>query len=183
MIVQHQKHYYLYHCRFLITLFYLSFLYGMICFMEINVIIEDDLILKHLSEDWFYEETEEILTISGAGQSEMGVSIVSDERIREINRMYRKIDKSTDVISFQMETQDGFIVPNDMRHLGDVVISAPTAIAQAVEYETSVEEEVRRLLIHGILHLLGFDHMQTENEAKMQDEEERITRIIGETND
>ncbi|MCL2474518.1 MAG: rRNA maturation RNase YbeY [Chloroflexi bacterium] len=142
--------------------------------MEINVTIEDDSILNMVSEDWLYQSAENILCLADAGESEMGISIVSDERIREINYLYRYIDKITDVISFQMECQDGFVVPDDMRHLGDVIISAPAVVRQAVEYEVSQTEELRRLLIHGILHLLGYDHLQPEQEIHMQSLEERI---------
>lgn len=158
------------------------FHYDMIKFMEINVTIEDENILKHFSEDWFHLEAEKILNLAQAGESEMGISIVDDECIRAINRMHRQIDKPTDVISFQMECADGFIVPSDMRHLGDVVISAPTAQRQAVEFEVSIEEEMRRLLIHGVLHLLGYDHMQIEEENIMQAEEERIMCFLGKQN-
>jgi len=142
--------------------------------MEINVTIEDESILNIASEDWLYKNAEHILYLADAGDSEMGISIVGDERMREINRLHRHVDKTTDVISFQMECRDGFIVPNDMRHLGDVVISAPAVMRQAAEYEISRIEELRRLLIHGILHLLGYDHLQPEQEFHMQSQEERI---------
>ena len=142
--------------------------------MEINVTIEDESILNIVSEDWLYQTAEDILCLANAGESEMGISIISDEHMRKINHLYRHIDKTTDVISFQMECQDGFIVPSDMRHLGDVLISAPAVVRQAAEYKVSQIEELRRLLIHGILHLLGYDHMQFEQEVDMQNQEECI---------
>jgi len=146
--------------------------------MEVNVSIEDESILAALSEEWFYTQAEQILQLCSAGPSEMGISLVDLSRMREINRKHRHIDSATDVIAFQMECADGFVVPNDMRHLGDVVICVPVAINQAQEYECSVEQEVRRLLIHGILHLLGFDHEQERDEKHMNLEEERIALAL-----
>ncbi len=75
--------------------------------------------------------------------------LVSDRRIRELNRRYRKRSAATDVLSFPLR-ENGY--------LGEVVISAPTARRQARRYRHRVEEEVKLLLLHGVLHLLGYDH-------------------------
>ena len=142
--------------------------------MEINVIIEDGSVYNYLNEEWFHDEAEKILNMAKAGFSEMGILVINDLRMQEINKAYRNIDKTTDVLSFQMENDDGFIVPNDMRHLGDVIISVPTAVRQAKKYGVSIVEEVRRLLIHGILHLLGYDHILTQQKEEMHHLEENI---------
>ena len=87
------------------------------------------------------------------------------EFIIEINRDYRNIDRSTDVISFALEDSVEFYIEGMPRALGDIFISYDHAKMQAKEYEHSVYREMCFLFMHGILHLLGYDHME-EDEAK-----------------
>ena len=93
--------------------------------------------------------------------------LVDDERIHEINREYRHIDRSTDVISFAMEDNDQFYVEGMPRTLGDIFISVDHAKKQAEEYGHSLRREMCFLFTHGILHLLGYDHMTDEQEKEM----------------
>ena len=90
---------------------------------------------------------------------EVSCVLVDDERIHEINREYRHIDRSTDVISFAMEDNDQFYVEGMPRTLGDIFISVDHAKKQAEEYGHSLRREMCFLFTHGILHLLGYDHM------------------------
>ena len=95
---------------------------------------------------------------------ELSVSLVSDRKITELNRTYRNHNRPTDVLAFSLNEGDfGGINPGV---LGDVVISLETAQRQAQEHRHSDEEELCLLLIHGILHLLGYDHEQGGGEAK-----------------
>lgn len=98
---------------------------------------------------------------------EVSCVLVDDERIHEINREYRHIDRSTDVISFAMEDNDQFYVEGMPRTLGDVFISVDHAKKQAEEYGHSLRREMCFLFTHGILHLLGYDHMTDEQEKEM----------------
>ena len=98
---------------------------------------------------------------------EVSCVLVDDERIHEINREYRNIDRSTDVISFAMEDNDQFYVEGMPRTLGDIFISVDHAKKQAEEYGHSLRREMCFLFTHGILHLLGYDHMTDEQEKEM----------------
>ena len=106
----------------------------------------------------------------------ISVSLIDDEKIHDINKQYRNIDKSTDVISFAfMDNEDvdlkkakGPIV------LGDIYISIDHAKAQANEYKHSEEREFSFLFVHGLLHLLGYDHMKKEDEDIMFPLQEEI---------
>lgn len=97
---------------------------------------------------------------------EFNIIIIDNERIREINREYRKIDKETDVISFALEDNMD-ISYDDFRLLGDIYISIDRCYEQAMEYGHSREREICFLATHGILHLLGYDHMESEDEKEM----------------
>lgn len=98
---------------------------------------------------------------------ELSVIFVNDERIHEINRDYRQIDRSTDVISFALEDNEQFYVEGMPRELGDIFISIDHAKKQADEYGHSFYREMCFLFTHGLLHLLGYDHMNEEDEKEM----------------
>ena len=117
---------------------------------------------------------------------EISVLLVDNETIRSLNRDYRNKDAATDVLSFPMEeAMDGEPEPAVIggptdRLLGDLVISVEMAVAQAAEYGHSVERELAFLSVHGLLHLLGYDHEpDVEAEAAMQAEEKRILSVLG----
>ena len=97
---------------------------------------------------------------------EFNIIFVDNKRIHEINKEYRNIDRETDVISFALEDEMD-IEYQDFRLLGDIYISIDKAISQADEYGHAVLREVCFLATHGILHLLGYDHMNKEDEEKM----------------
>ncbi len=112
-----------------------------------------------------------ILSASGCPDAELSILIVNDEDIRVINRDYLQRDKPTNVISFAMQEGEGGGIQPDL--LGDIVISADTAARDAAEAGLSFESELFFLLLHGILHLLGYDHERgTEEEAKRMEARE-----------
>ena len=94
------------------------------------------------------------------------VIIINDKSIHELNKMYRNIDRPTDVITFALE-DDKKSVSHDIRVLGDIYISYDKVISQAKEYAHSEKRELCFLAVHGLLHLLGYDHMNEEDEIKM----------------
>ena len=91
------------------------------------------------------------------------VIIIDNDRIRKINKEYRNIDRETDVISFALEDDKTFNL-EEIRVLGDIYISIEKARSQAEEYGHSFKRELSFLAIHGFLHLLGYDHMEKEEE-------------------
>jgi len=113
--------------------------------------------------------------------SEVNVTLTSDESMREINRQFRKIDAPTDCLSFpQFERyeivqfdKDEFIL------LGDIVISLERAEQQAAEYNHSIERELAFLVAHSTLHLLGYDHTNPDDEKVMFSKQEEILESLG----
>ena len=101
------------------------------------------------------------------------IIFVDNEEIHNINKEYRNIDRVTDVISFALEDNKD-IVYEDFRLLGDIYIAIDVAYDQAIEYNHSREREVCFLATHGILHLLGYDHMTIEEEKEMFDKQEEL---------
>jgi len=114
----------------------------------------------------------------GFSNLELSIVITDDATIHGLNRQWRDKDKPTDVLSFPQE--QGPVDPSTFwGHLGDVVISAETAAAQAPVYNHGFEDEMRRLLVHGILHLVGHDHIHGGRQAaKMKLEEERLVKHL-----
>lgn len=114
---------------------------------------------------------------------EVSVILVDDDRMRELNRTWRGVDRPTDVLSFpQLEPGEGephlASGPDAPVLLGDVVISLERAREQALEYGHSLEREVGFLTAHGILHLLGYDHQDPGSEARMLElTEEALGRV------
>lgn len=94
------------------------------------------------------------------------VIFVSDEEIHKINKEYRNVDRITDVISFAFEDNNEMVY-NNFRLLGDIYICIPQMQRQAVEYGHSEKRELSFLAVHGLLHLLGYDHMTEEDESVM----------------
>jgi probable rRNA maturation factor len=124
-----------------------------------------------------------ILADMGETSAELGILFVGDHRMRGFNRRYRRKDRTTDVLAFAMREAcaphtlrraRGRPVPLTPDMLGDVVISIPTAWRQAKEARRSLDEELVYLLIHGILHLCGYDHERSERDARRMHRRERM---------
>ncbi|MBV9327560.1 MAG: rRNA maturation RNase YbeY [Chloroflexi bacterium] len=109
----------------------------------------------------------------------VSLHLVGDPTIRELNADHRGHDVATDVLSFPLFAP-GFVLPaGEPVHLGDVVISYPRATAQADEYGHSVEREVAYLVAHGLLHVLGYDHEESAERARMRQKEEEALQPLG----
>ena len=112
----------------------------------------------------------ESLSEVGESSAELGIMFVGDQRMRGLNRRYRGKDRTTDVLAFAMRG-----APHSSSHLlGDVVIAVPTAARQAKQGQRSLDEELMVLLVHGILHLCGYDHERSEKEARRMHRRERM---------
>lgn len=109
---------------------------------------------------------------------EFNIIIVDNEKIHEINKEYRGIDRETDVISFALEDDKSMPIVGN-RVLGDIYISIDKAKSQANEYGHSLKRELCFLSIHGLLHLLGYDHMNKEDEEKMFSKQKEILDKYG----
>lgn len=135
---------------------------------------------KHLRKEWLHQVVEHSLAAQDiASEVELGLLITDDETVRKLNREYRGVDEPTDVLSFALvESKPGsspFITPpDDLLHLGEVVISYPQAVRQAEENNHKVEEEIALLVIHGVLHLLGYEHDKPAREQEMRALEKRV---------
>lgn len=108
----------------------------------------------------------------------ISLSLVNDSEIQKINKVYRKKDMATDVISYKVD-EDDFIVGGKEPVFGEIVISYETAREQAKELQTSFLDRVIVLFIHGLVHVLGYDHEKSVAEAKkMVNQEERLIRFV-----
>jgi probable rRNA maturation factor len=111
-------------------------------------------------------------------QYEFSIILVDSNKIHEINREYRNIDKATDVISFASLDDELLFDLNEVIELGDIFINVDAIRSQASDYGHSLKREFCFLVTHGILHLLGYDHMNKEDEKKMFDLQEEILNEI-----
>lgn len=109
----------------------------------------------------------------------VSISIVSDERIAELNREWRAIDRATDVISLECERPDDpDLAENEPCELGDIILAPAYITCQAQEHKTTPEDECRLLLVHGLLHLLGYDHIQEEEAQIMEAREDELLKEL-----
>jgi probable rRNA maturation factor len=115
----------------------------------------------------------EVLRQEGVTEgTELSLVITDDETVRELNRQFRGVDAPTDVLAFDTGAEEQFVtIPEGPPYLGDVVISYQRALAQAEELGHAVEEELKLLVVHGILHLLGYDHEEEAAARKMRERE------------
>jgi probable rRNA maturation factor len=153
--------------------------------MEINVLIEEGIEVEPDTE-WLQGIIEKTLASENVRTAvEISLLMTGQDRIRELNREYRGKDGPTDVLSFSMSEQPqevedtAFIVPPDgLLHLGEVIVSYPQAVIQAQEHGHSVKRELAILIVHGVLHILGYDHDKPEIEpAMVAREKEILTRL------
>ena len=113
-----------------------------------------------------------ILSCEGCQQYDLTLILTDSGHIRRLNRRFRDIDRVTDVISFAMLEGAGGRFAHQ-RNLGDIYVSLPRAWRQARDYRTTFEDELFRLVAHGLLHLLGYDHIKPRQASRMRAREER----------
>ena len=154
--------------------------------MEINVLIDEEFEAE-LEDGWLRSVAEQVLVAEDAApEVELGLVITGQARIQELNLVHLGIDAPTDVLAFPMNPDEdsdlpAFVTPPDGAvHLGEVIISFPQAFFQAEEHRQPVKKEVALLIIHGVLHLLGYDHDVPEPEQRMKAREAEILERIEE---
>jgi probable rRNA maturation factor len=152
--------------------------------MEINVLIEEG-IENTPDPEWMQKVVEAVLVSDNAPPDvEISLVITGQERIQELNREYRGKDQPTDVLSFAMSEEkegeaEAFIGPPDgLIHLGEVIISYPQAVLQAAESQHSIKKEMAALIVHGVLHIQGYDHEKPELEPAMKAREMQLTQLL-----
>jgi probable rRNA maturation factor len=114
-------------------------------------------------------------------EGEVGLSVVitDDEAVRELNRQFRGVDAPTDVLAFGSGEEDDFVMaPGEPAYLGDIIISYPRAVIQAEEYGHSIDRELALLIVHGALHLLGYDHVDEAERTEMWDRQNEILESL-----
>ncbi|MDP2952357.1 MAG: rRNA maturation RNase YbeY [Chloroflexota bacterium] len=134
-----------------------------------------------LDEGWLREVIAATLdTQDLPGPVELGLTVTDDAAVQELNRTYRGLDETTDVLSFALQEGEPFVAaPDGLRHLGEVAISYAQAARQAEEEGHPPEQEVALLVAHGVLHLLGYDHQEEKEAREMRALEKRILNQKG----
>jgi len=133
-----------------------------------------------IDEGWARRIAQTVLKTEGvAPPYEVGLVFTDSETVKQLNRDYRGVDEPTDVLAFYMlsqkEADDSFALPPDgVTRIGEVIISYPQAVEQAREQGHSLERELALLIIHGILHLLDYDHEKPAEESKMREREREL---------
>jgi len=150
---------------------------------EIGISVEEEF-RELVDEDWAKKIAQQVLKAEGiASPYEVSLVFTDSETVQKLNRDYRGMDEPTDVLAFYMlpqkEADSSFALPPDgVTRLGEVIISYPQAAEQAREQGHSVDKELTLLIIHGILHLLGYDHEQPEEEVKMRAREKELLEEV-----
>ena len=130
--------------------------------MKMYEIIDD---YGYKDYDYLYNVCDHVIKKFNIKNSIFDIIFIDDEKMHEMNKMYRGIDRTTDVLSFALN--DNKHINPILNSLGDIFISIPKMKSQAIEYNHSEMRELSFLVVHGILHLLGYDHMNHEDEEEM----------------
>jgi probable rRNA maturation factor len=117
-------------------------------------------------------------TLNIDAQLALSLILIDDDAMHRMNMEYRGVDRSTDVISFAMEEGEADLIASDIREIGDVFINVDAIRNQAADYGHSLKREFCFLFTHGLLHLLGYDHMHAEDEKEMNSLQESILNEI-----
>lgn len=129
---------------------------------------------KLVTADWPAAIVKLTLEMERSPVCQVGVVITGDAEMLALNREYAGEDHATDVLSFSLREGEEFVSPDELSRLGEVVVSYETAQRQAAEGGHEVDEEIAHLLVHGVLHLLGYDHAEAEDESRMRNRERRV---------
>jgi probable rRNA maturation factor len=134
---------------------------------------------KFVTADWLASIARLALEMERVGPCQLGVVITGDDQMLALNREYAGEDHATDVLSFSLRDGEEFVSPDGVDRLGEVVVSYDTAKGQAEAGGYEVDEEVAHLLVHGVLHLLGYDHAETQDRERMRGRERRVLGELG----
>lgn len=134
---------------------------------------------EFLYEDIIKEVSNKALETEKVEKASCSIIIVDNSYIHKLNKEYRGIDRVTDVISFALEDEKSMVIPDEIRLLGDIYISLDKAKEQAKEYGHSLERELCFLAVHGLYHLLGYDHETKEEAEVMFKKQEEVLMEYG----
>ncbi|HZP26857.1 MAG TPA: rRNA maturation RNase YbeY [Dehalococcoidia bacterium] len=145
---------------------------------EISVQV-DAVYAPRLSDDWLAEVAQAALASEGVAEAQLGIVITNDETVRDLNRRFAGENETTDVLSFSLREGEAFTaLPGEPEPLGEVIIAFPVAERQAQQAGHPLEREVAHLLVHGVLHLLGYDHAEPDEERLMRGKEQALLAAI-----
>ena len=143
--------------------------------MEISVVDREEFIDGPARENLIRLVEKILAYLDLSAQSELCISLVSDGDMRKLNGQYRQIDATTDVLCFPQKSEAN----PDL--LGDIVISYETAVRHSRKLEITVEEELRLLIVHAVLHLIGFDHKKKKERETMREKEKEVLDYLAKT--
>ncbi len=144
-----------------------------------NILIENE---TSFDVEEFYQVIENVIKNTldfenFTNNVEVSLTFVDNEEIQILNKRFRNIDKATDVLSFPLIDDFDSVDQSNIVFLGDIVISVDKAVSQAEEYGHSIRREITFLVIHSMLHLLGYDHMVEDEEKEMIGKQKEIFKI------
>jgi probable rRNA maturation factor len=151
--------------------------------VEINILVDEG-VEAGIEPSWLEGVAQRVLKAEKAGaKSEVGIVVTGQEMVQQLNRDYRGQDEPTDVLAFSTRDEANglprfILAPDGLLHLGEVIISYPQALIQAEEHGHSLKKELSILLIHGLLHLLGYDHEESDEEGRMRIREKELLELI-----
>ena len=124
---------------------------------------------------------EKAAELYGVPTAEVSITLTDNAYIHELNRQYRNIDRPTDVLSFALNESEEPDIENgpDINVLGDIILSVERAEEQAADYGHSLRREIAFLTVHGMLHLLGYDHMEEADRLEMEKEQRYVMEQLG----
>jgi probable rRNA maturation factor len=134
---------------------------------------------QRIGADWMVGVARITLEMERVPSCQLSLLLTGDDHVRELNRQFAGDDHATDVLSFSLREGEPFVSGDETDRLGEVIVSFETAARQAEEAGHHVEDEVAHLLVHGVLHLLGYDHTEPEEETKMRMHERRVLSELG----
>ena len=143
-----------------------------------GVLLRNDHPQINIDSDDINNKIETVMNNLGCLNQEVSILLTADADIRELNQQFRSIDQATDVLSFPQNAEEDPPIPGELI-LGDIAVSLDTAQVQAKEHGLTFEEEIILLLIHGILHLLGYDHeISEQEEEKMRSKTRELFNLV-----
>jgi probable rRNA maturation factor len=138
----------------------------------------DERFANDVDPEWIGLVAGRALESESVPAAELGVLVTDDETVQRLNRDYAGQDTATDVLSFSLREGEEFVLPpegpDSVLRLGEVIISHETAVRQAREAGRPLKDEIAHLLVHGVLHLLGYDHADPEEERQMRAREQAL---------
>lgn len=141
----------------------------------------EELIFPAEIEENVRAAAEKVGELYGVENGEVSVTLTNNDYIHQLNRKYRQIDRPTDVLSFALNESEEPDIENgpDINVLGDIILSVERAEEQAVDYGHSLRREIAFLTVHGMLHLLGYDHMEEADRLEMEKEQRYVMEQLG----